>query len=241
VLLYRPPAVYLHGLCLYHSFPFPFFSGPLTTLCLSSIISGSFSSSIVFFPPETLSSRTMARAQRPKRSPTPISAAVSPVDTQPPSSPALPASKPLYLCSPFVEAALVKGNFKTIVMLPKYVDIMEWVAVNSAFLTRLTPCFLGKSQRVLRCHSGMLHTKKLSDDVSRLDVCCLSRPCPIICCSSLKRRLNYTWINQDRKSVHLPAPTYIDYVMTWVQNLLDDENSFPTKSGKLPSCIPSHS
>lgn len=44
-------------------------------------------------------------------------------------------------------------------------------------------------------------------------------------------RLNYTWINQDRKSVQLPAPTYIDYVMTWVQNLLDDENTFPTKSG----------
>jgi hypothetical protein len=44
-------------------------------------------------------------------------------------------------------------------------------------------------------------------------------------------RLNYTWINQDRKSVHLPAPTYIDYVMTWVQNLLDDDNTFPTKAG----------
>jgi hypothetical protein len=40
----------------------------------------------------------------------------------------------LYLCSPFVEAALVKGNFKTIVMLPKYVDIMEWVAVNGVSL-----------------------------------------------------------------------------------------------------------
>lgn len=48
----------------------------------------------------------------------------------------------------------------------------------------------------------------------------------------LRFRLNYTWINQDRKSVQLPAPTYIDYVMTWVQNLLDDENTFPTKSGK---------
>ena len=47
------------------------------------------------------------------------------------------------------------------------------------------------------------------------------------------RRLNYTWINTDRKHVQLPAPTYIDYVMTWVQNLLDDENTFPTKSGKL--------
>jgi hypothetical protein len=44
-------------------------------------------------------------------------------------------------------------------------------------------------------------------------------------------RLNYTWINTDRKHVQLPAPTYIDYVMTWVQNLLDDENTFPTKSG----------
>jgi len=44
-------------------------------------------------------------------------------------------------------------------------------------------------------------------------------------------RLNYTWINTDRKHVQLPAPTYVDYVMTWVQNLLDDENTFPTKSG----------
>jgi MOB kinase activator 1 len=54
----------------------------------------------------------------------------------PPPVPPSPGtlSKPLYLCSPFVEAALVKGNFKTIVMLPKYVDIMEWVAVNSVYL-----------------------------------------------------------------------------------------------------------
>jgi len=49
-------------------------------------------------------------------------------------SPGSPGSKPLYLCTPFADAALVKGNFKTIVMLPKYTDIMEWVAVNS-------PCF----------------------------------------------------------------------------------------------------
>lgn len=43
--------------------------------------------------------------------------------------------------------------------------------------------------------------------------------------------LSYTWINQERKSVYLPAPTYIDYVMTWVQNLVEDEDVFPTKSG----------
>ena len=79
-------------------------------------------------------SRKDSRAPRaPKRSPTPTSATypdgsnLSPV----PPSPGAAVQKPLYLCSPFVEAALVKGNFKTIVMLPKYVDVMEWVAVNS--------------------------------------------------------------------------------------------------------------
>jgi len=39
-------------------------------------------------------------------------------------------------------------------------------------------------------------------------------------------------MNQDRKSVNLPAPTYIDYVMTWIQNLLNDEATFPTKAGE---------
>jgi MOB kinase activator 1 len=55
-----------------------------------------------------------------------------------PPSPTVPKSLPLYLCRPFVEATLVKGNFKTIVMLPKYVDIMEWVAVNSAIISLLS-------------------------------------------------------------------------------------------------------
>ncbi|KAJ7367251.1 Mob1/phocein [Mycena albidolilacea] len=130
--------------------------------------------------------RSMTRAPRnAKRSPTPTSATFPPEAQQIKGTPQQPPQpqKPLYLCSPFVEAALVKGNFKMLVMLPKYVDIMEWVAVN---------------------------------------------------------RLNYTWINQDRKHVHLPAPTYIDYVMTWVQNMLDDDNVFPTKSGQdFPPSFPS--
>lgn len=80
----------------------------------------------------------MSRQPRgPKRSPTPTSTTF-PQDMPPPPVPPSPTSasatsKPLYLCSPFVESALVKGNFKTIVMLPKYVDIMEWVAVNSKY------------------------------------------------------------------------------------------------------------
>lgn len=42
--------------------------------------------------------------------------------------------------------------------------------------------------------------------------------------------LDYTWIDQNRKQVKLPAPQYIDYVMTWVGGLLCDEATFPTKA-----------
>lgn len=41
-------------------------------------------------------------------------------------------SKPLYLCNPFVKAALVKGNFKTIVAQPRYCDLNE--VCDSIFL-----------------------------------------------------------------------------------------------------------
>lgn len=69
-------------------------------------------------------SRSMGRSgQRAPKRPPPDPHSAPPTTTT--------TTSPLYLSSPFVDAALVKGNFKTIVMLPKYVDIMEWVAVNS--------------------------------------------------------------------------------------------------------------
>jgi MOB kinase activator 1 len=105
-----------------------------------------------------------------------------------------------------VESALVKGNFKTIVMLPKYVDIMEWVAVNMFdFYTNLNEFY------------GVITEF------------CTQTNCPSM---SAGQTLNYTWINQDRKSVQLAAPYYIDYVMTWVENLINDDTVFPTKSNQ---------
>lgn len=221
----RPPLFFL----LSPSCPFSIRSGELVVVqsCLVAAHRG-------------VDSRSMSRNPRgPKRSPTPTSATFPDMPPPPvPSSPASPApSKPLYLCSPFVEAALVKGNFKTIVVLPKYVDIMEWVAVNGASLPCLYGChsdhaqcltfiptstsFMGSSPSV----APNIHVLPWRPDQStRLFFS------PFV--TNFLESLNYTWINQDRKSVHLAAPTYIDYVMTWVQNLLDDENVFPTKSGK---------
>lgn len=47
--------------------------------------------------------------------------------------------------------------------------------------------------------------------------------------------MDYTWIDANRKRVKLPAPQYIDYVLTWVEGLIKDESVFPTKAGE---CAP---
>lgn len=44
--------------------------------------------------------------------------------------------------------------------------------------------------------------------------------------------LNFLWPDHNQRLVSLAAPTYIDFVMSWLQKLLEDENVFPTKSGK---------
>ncbi|KAG8901958.1 Maintenance of ploidy protein mob2 [Tulasnella sp. 403] len=117
-----------------------------------------------------------------------------------------PGPPPLYLSQPFVRAALVKGNFKTIVMLPKWVDVNEWVAINIFdFYTNLNMFY------------GVL------TEFCTLDTCTTM---------AAGNTLDYTWIDSNRKQVKLPAPTYVDYVFTWVQNLLDDKSVFPTDSGR---------
>lgn len=83
--------------------------------------------------------RSMGRSSRPKKSPTlpsnsfeqaqsVVSGAVGPGGQ--------PVSKPLYLCNPFCRSSLIRGSFKTIVVLPKYVDQKEWIAVNRTYLRR---------------------------------------------------------------------------------------------------------
>ncbi|PFH49943.1 hypothetical protein AMATHDRAFT_146479, partial [Amanita thiersii Skay4041] len=149
------------------------------------------------------------RPPRAKRSPTPTGQLYPnerPSGGPPsrPPSPGVPGNRPLYLCSPFADAALVKGNFKTIVMLPKYVDVMEWVAVNIYdFYTNLNEFY------------GVITE------------CCTQQSCPTM---SGGPALHYTWISHTGKPMALSAPTYIDSVMSSLQKLVEDENIFPAKT-----------
>ncbi|CAJ0755542.1 11553_t:CDS:2, partial [Entrophospora sp. SA101] len=119
-----------------------------------------------------------------------------------------PISRPLFLSPPFIDASLVEGSFKKIVVLPKYVEEDEWLAVNVfEFFTYLN-MFYGT----------------VTDF-------CTATNCPTMNAGPGVEA--YTWTDQNqRKTTKLPAPTYIDYVMTLVQNLVNDENVFPTKVGR---------
>ncbi|SNX82728.1 related to MOB2 - required for maintenance in ploidy [Melanopsichium pennsylvanicum] len=166
--------------------------------------------------------RSMGRSSRPKKSPThPNMPTFDPSSLNQagyPRSPTSPSSssaphlglgsngKPLYLCQPFVGASLVKGSLKTISSVPKYVDPKEWVAVNLFDFFNNLNQFYG----VLTEFCTVSNNPTMSAGVG----------------------LDYTWIDQNRKQVKLPAPQYIDYVMTWVGGLLSDEATFPTKASR---------
>ena len=53
-------------------------------------------------------------------------------------------------------------------------------------------------------------------------------------------RYEYHWADGTsvKKPIKCSAPKYIDYLMTWVQDQLDNETIFPSKIGRLCSeCV----
>lgn len=52
------------------------------------------------------------------------------------------------------------------------------------------------------------------------------------CVIDKKYSVEYTWSDSLSKKVRLSAPQYIDYMTTSIENTLNDESIFPTKSGK---------
>ncbi|KAJ3151779.1 Maintenance of ploidy protein mob2 [Geranomyces variabilis] len=114
--------------------------------------------------------------------------------------------KPLWLSHPFVEATLVNGSLRKVVAAPRYVDINEWLAVNTFDFFNYTNLFYGAIAEF-----------------------CTPQQCPVMCAGP---STEYTWTDGQRRTVKIPAPQYVDYVMTWIQNVLNDETVFPTKSGQ---------
>lgn len=60
---------------------------------------------------------------------------------------------------------------------------------------------------------------------------CTEDSCPLM---SAGPRYEYHWADYTtvKKPIKCSAPKYIDYLMTWAQDQLDDETIFPSKIGK---------
>ncbi|KAG0173972.1 Maintenance of ploidy protein mob2 [Apophysomyces sp. BC1015] len=57
--------------------------------------------------------------------------------------------------------------------------------------------------------------------------------------NNFRGSVEYTWSDTQSKKIKLPAPQYIDYTATSIENLLSDEDIFPTKAGRdFPRDLP---
>lgn len=112
---------------------------------------------------------------------------------------------PLFMYEPFIKTSLVKGSFKTIVQLPKYVDYGEWIALNIFEIFNNLNQFYGVFVEYITPEA--YPTMNAGPNT------------------------NYLWVDSNGQSINLPAAHYIEYVLTWISNKLNDQSVFPTKNG----------
>ncbi|XP_056659333.1 MOB kinase activator 1B isoform X1 [Monodelphis domestica] len=146
------------------------------------------------------------------------------------------------------EATLGSGNLRTAVMLPEGEDLNEWVAVNTVdFFNQINMLYgtitdfcTEESCPVMSAGPKNNKVEEFQENWNNLQDLMQSE-------RSSTRRTLYTetdtlWYNQRyeyhwadgtniKKPIKCSAPKYIDYLMTWVQDQLDDETLFPSKIG----------
>ncbi|ORY39374.1 Mob1/phocein [Rhizoclosmatium globosum] len=84
-------------------------------------------------------------------------------------------------------------------------DVNEWLAVNTL--------------------DFFYYTNLFYESIAEF---CTVQDCPTM---SAGAGVDYNWTDSRGKTVKLPAPQYVDYFMTYAQNILNDQTVFPTKSG----------
>ncbi|CAK9300292.1 unnamed protein product [Gordionus sp. m RMFG-2023] len=102
---------------------------------------------------------------------------------------------------------LGSGNLRQAVALPEGEDLNEWIAVNVVdFFNQI----------------NMLY--------GTITEFCRPTKCPLM---SAGPKYEYHWADgvTVKKPIKCSAPQYIDFLMTWIQEKLDDETLFPSKIG----------
>jgi len=103
------------------------------------------------------------------------------------------------------KATLGMGNLKEAVRLPKGEDLHEWLAVNIVDFFNQVNILYGN----------------ITDF-------CTPKTCETM---SAGPKYVYLWADGQiiKKPIKVSAPEYVDYLMTWIQSIMDDESVFPAR------------
>lgn len=104
----------------------------------------------------------------------------------------------------------VKGNFMPLAAQPKNVDLGEWLAHQAVEQYRLVEALLQCIQEV--------------DSNTGLPIC-NPKACPVM---SAGRSHTYTWLNNEKIPIKVPASQYISLVQRWIVGKIHDPKAFPT-------------
>ncbi|KAL0940741.1 maintenance of ploidy protein mob1 [Colletotrichum truncatum] len=111
----------------------------------------------------------------------------------------------------YAEATLGGGSLRKVVKLPEGEDENEWLAVNMVDFYNQINLLYGAITEF-----------------------CSPQSCPEMKATD---EFEYLWQDSDqyKKPTHMSAPDYIEHLMTWVQNTIDNETMMPSRIGR---CIP---
>ncbi|XXG51395.1 hypothetical protein AAC387_Pa02g5178 [Persea americana] len=113
-----------------------------------------------------------------------------------------------------ITATLGSGNLREAVRLPLGEDPNEWLAVNTMDFFNQVNLLYGTITEF-----------------------CTPVSCPTM---TAGRRYEYRWADgiKIKKPIEVSAPKYVEYLMEWIECLLDDESIFPQKLGApFPPCF----
>ncbi|KAM9807881.1 MOB kinase activator 2a isoform 3-T3 [Neosynchiropus ocellatus] len=113
--------------------------------------------------------------------------------------------KKQYLEPEFTKIRVVDFDLKELVVLPREIDLNEWLASNTTTFFNL-----------------------INLQYSTISEFCTGDTCQAMtACSTI-----YHWYDERGRKTKCTAPQYVDFVMSLCQKLVTDEEIFPTKYGK---------
>ncbi|XP_023039126.1 MOB kinase activator 2 isoform X2 [Piliocolobus tephrosceles] len=151
-----------------------------------------------------------------------------------------------YLEPEHTKARITDFQFKELVVLPREIDLNEWLASNSAQgpggplpccpLLLEAPPEGGPPQLCSAAPGSTTFFHHINLQYSTVSEFCTGETCQTMAVCNTQ----YYWYDERGKKVKCTAPQYVDFVMSSVQKLVTDEDVFPTKYGReFPSSFES--